>query len=125
MTKENWHIEHSVFPGLYSVFDGDGNPIVVDCNIDRARLVEAAPEMLEALEAQERAHNLKRVLHERRLISEAEVREGYDAWKDAQCRADGLREVALARFRQDSETQDLSGLPGESESDRESGTKNA
>lgn len=44
-----WIILESSMPGLYNVYDDDGNPVVVDCTADRAMLIASVTEMLEAL----------------------------------------------------------------------------
>jgi len=45
-----WIILESSIPGLYNVYDDDGNPVVIDCTADRAMLIATAREALEALQ---------------------------------------------------------------------------
>ncbi len=46
-----WVIEPSATPGLYSVYDEEGNRVARSTTYDRARLIAAAPALLAALEA--------------------------------------------------------------------------
>jgi len=40
---EKWVVEKSGFPGLYDVYDEDGNRVVTHTTIGRANLIAAAP----------------------------------------------------------------------------------
>jgi len=44
-----WHIEESGWSNLWDVYDEDGNALVRDKTLENARLIAAAPDMLEAL----------------------------------------------------------------------------
>ena len=44
-----WRVERGYMPGIYNVYDAEGNPVAIDCTKDRAMLIAVAPEMLEAL----------------------------------------------------------------------------
>lgn len=115
MTK-TWHVERfATYPNLYQVVNDKKTRISSPLSLEDARLVAAAPEMFEALEAQELVLNSDGF--------------GHAGWVACRVRARKLLKAVLAKARggtvPDSGTRLLSGLPGESKSDREIGLENA
>ena len=47
--SEKWTVKASEIPGLYDVYDQDGNRVKKHTTIERAKLIAAAPELPEAL----------------------------------------------------------------------------
>jgi hypothetical protein len=96
-----WRIETGL-PGLYDVYDEDGNRVVSNTTIERARLIAAAPAMLAALEEQEKVLNSDGMEH--------------SEWVACRVRARALLKAALATARGEtppnSETRQQRERPG-------------